>query len=57
MSYVQNYRVANGTSGESDNPLVIFAVRGRESETFIGKDSKGKVRTFCLADLADFVNK
>lgn len=57
MSYVQNYRVANGTSGESNNPLVIFAVRGRESETFIGKDSKGKVRTFCLADLADFVNK
>ena len=56
-NYVQNYKVANGTSGESNNPLVIFAVRGRESETFIGMDSEGKLRVFCLADLAGFGTK
>ena len=56
-NYVQNYKVANGTSGEYNNPLVIFAVRGRESETFIGMDSEGKLRVFCLADLAGFGTK
>ena len=54
---VQNYRVANGTHGWPWRTLVVSVARNRECETFIGMDSKGKLRVFCLADLAGFGTK
>lgn len=54
---VQNYRVANGTHGWPWRTLVVSVARNRECETFIGMDSKGKLRVFCLADVAGFGTK
>ena len=48
---VQNYRVANGTHGEYDNPLVVDVTRNMGCETFIGMDSNDELKVFCLADL------
>ena len=48
---VQNYRVANGTQGTNDEPIVVEVDRNLEYETTIAKNSAGEIKVFCLADI------
>ena len=53
-SQVQNYNFAQGIQGTSNVYLTIDGVRGLSYETKVEKDSRGKLKIFCLADMVIF---
>lgn len=47
---VQYYKIANGMSGTSNSPLVVEVERNKSVETYIGMNSEGEIKKFCLVD-------
>lgn len=56
-NYLQNYTVCNGLNEDNSTTEKITCVRNAKYATYVGKDSSGVIRTFCLADMFDILNQ